>query len=253
MNNISYLWVIDIDEKYYDYDSYSQDSLIKKYFILSYIKKQWYKEAESFEEKLSIDIISDFPLWEDESKLKLLYFLWFSWEIDNFLQKVSFNLNEIQDKDNIYYLYLSNKLNVNSDELLDISSNFKDKYDELNDLEKVLFIWYLYESKDDDFEIYYDKFELKNNYDLDLDVAFSKYLIYSNFENEYSSFENDAKFWYASWILLNRKKEFILDSQNINHIDSLSLDKVMYDWLIDTRVKSFEGDKIYLNVIVKEK
>jgi hypothetical protein len=40
LNNISYLGVVNIDEKYYEYDSYSEDLLIKKYFLLSALKNK---------------------------------------------------------------------------------------------------------------------------------------------------------------------------------------------------------------------
>ena len=251
LNNISYLWVMWIDEKYYDYDSYSENDLIEKYFVLSTLKNKWYNEVTNFENKIFDDIKRDFEHFNDASKLKLLFFLHFNWELDTFIEKIDFDISSISDTNNSYYVYISNIINWNTDERNKIVSNLKNNFNSLNDDHKVLLIWYLYDAKDQDFQKYYDIFEKKNNYNLALWVAFKKYLIYSQFDNEYTSYDNYSKFWYSSWILINRKKEFIINSDNVNHIDEYPLSKVMYDWLIDTRVVSFEWDKIYLNVIVK--
>gem|GEM_PF-7094838 len=91
-----------------------------------------------------------------------------------------------------------------------------------------------------DYLKYYDEIEKLNNYSLTLKELFIKFLIYTNLKNDYTSIDSYSKFWYSSGMQVNRKEEFILSLEKPYYYDSYSLDKVIYDDLIDTRVGAFD-------------
>lgn len=251
-DTIPYLWIVLFEEDFYKFDKEKIVNLPMKYFLLSQFSKNWYTEGEKLKEKIYNDLLSNFDDLQYKEQIELFFLLSFSWELEIFLKDKNLNFTDISILVDYkgYYLYILNKLDPTNELVENLSKNIKENFDNISEEQKIAFLWYLSDTQDEDFNKYYLKIEEKNNYDLTLHQQFIKFLMYSKFENKY---DNYAKFWYSSWLMQNRRKQFILNKEKPYYFEEFPLDKIIYDGIIDTRVSSFSWEDFYINVTVKQK
>jgi len=180
------------------------------------------------------------------------------WELDNFLTSVDENLSELpwlfwfESSELAYFVYLLSLKDKSNPDLDWYISTLEAWYDKLDIIWKIMLIWAL-SNLEKDYSLHYSELEKVSNYDLTLKEQFIKFFVFKEFKNEYTIYDNYSKFWWSSWLQVNKNKEFVLSNRKLFYYTSFTLDKVIYDNLIDTRVVSFFWDKFYLNITLKQK
>lgn len=235
----------------------ASEEYIDKYFLLSYLEKSSIDIDNEFLSLLKKDIEDNFSWFDDYSKLLYIFFLNELWELDDFLS-TRWNISDLFSSFwsspevksfETYILSLKDKDNENiAKNIEELESSFED----LDITSKILLVWTL-NNLWKDFSKYYDEIEKIEHSDYKLKELFIKFLVYSNINSEYNSFENYAKFWFSSGMQVNRKEEFIVSRETPFYFESYRLDKVIYEDLIDNRVWAFDWKKFYLNITLKQK
>jgi len=253
---INYSELLPLEKEIYNFELAKEEEYIDKYFLLSTIEKSWLEVDQVLKWKIYGDLFFNFSSFKDNDKLLLLFYLSNLWELDKFLTWVQKDLPKLfswlNDNDLAYYTYLLSITDKSNEEITKNIKSLEEEFDNLNTDSKIMFVWIL-NNMWMDYLKYYDEIEKLNNYSLTLKELFIKFLIYTNLKNDYTSIDSYSKFWYSSGMQVNRKEEFILSLEKPYYYDSYSLDKVIYDDLIDTRVGAFDWKKFFLNITLKQK
>lgn len=256
--NTDYQNLTSVDNEIYKFDVLDEREYIHKYFLLSSLEKSWIKIDSEFKNLIYNDIVSNYKWLKNNDKLLFLVYLNNLWELDNFLTSVDEKLSELpwlfwfKDTELAYFVYLLSLKDKWNPDLDWYISTLETWYDKLDITWKIMLIWAL-SNLEKDYSEHYLELEKISNYDLTLQEQFIKFLVFKEFKNEYTIYDNYSKFWWSSWLQVNKNSEFILSSRKLFYYDSFSLDKLIYDDLIDTRVASFFWDKFYLNITLKQK
>lgn len=252
----NYSELLQFEKDIYNFDLAQEEEYIDKYFLLSSLEKSWLEIDQVFKWKIYWDLFFNFSNFKDNDKLLLLLYLSNLWELDDFLTSIQKDLPKLfswlNDNDLAYYTYLLSIKDKTNEEITENIKNLEAEFVNLNTDSKIMFVWVL-NNMWMDYSKYYDEIEKTDNYSLSLKELFIKFLIFSNFKNEYTILDSYSKFWFSSWMQVNRKEEFILSLEKPYYYESYSLDKVIYDELIDTRVWAFDWKKFYLNITLKQK
>jgi len=252
----SYQEILSLENEIYNFELAKEEEYIDKYFLISSLDKSWIEVDQLLKWKIYGDLFLNFSNFKDSDKLLFLLYLSNLWELDKFLSDVQKDLPKIfswlNDNDLAYYTYLLSINDKTNEEITKNIKNLEAEFDNLNTDSKIMYLWTL-NNMWIDYSKYYDKIEKTDNYSLNLKELFIKFLIYSNFKNEYTSIDSYSKFWFSSWMQVNRKEEFILSIDKPYYYESYPLDKVIYDDLIDTRVWAFDWKKFFLNITLKQK
>lgn len=247
--NIEYLEIL---EQFQNLNYFNdKQEKITLFFILSKLVNSESFSYLDFYQNLANELLEDFDWLSTDEKLLFLTFLDENWDLFNFLSDLDlsldslFNLNNLNNEQKLNYLYLLSKNEFDIE--IDIES-----FINLNDRSKIFLVWVLNNLWNDYSEIYLD-LEEKPNFDLDIHDKFIKFIVYKNLKNEYNTYEKYSKFWYSSWVLLNRRMEYELDLYSPFFKQDHKFENLIYNKKIDTRIASFRGDKFYLQITVKEK
>ncbi len=253
---INYSELLPLEKEIYNFELAKEEEYIDKYFLLSTIEKSWLEVDQVLKWKIYWDLFFNFSSFKDNDKLLLLLYLSNLWELDKFLTGVQKDLPKLfswlNDNDLAYYTYLLSINDKSNEEITENIKSLETEFDNLNLGSKIMFVWIL-NNMWMDYSKYYDEIEKIDNYSLSLKELFIKFLVYSNLKNEYTSIDSYSKFWFSSGMQVNRKEEFILSLESPFFFESYSLDKVIYDDLIDTRVWAFDWKKFFLNITLKQK
>ncbi len=243
----------------YNFSLENIDYLIDNFFVLSYLEKNELLKDDIVLKKLKQDLYNNYERLDISNQLYLIFYLDYlgDWYLEDFLSYKNYSLenifeyNKLNINNKAIYLYLleNNDIKIDYDISL-IEKNF----DKMNYNSKLFFVSLFYSTRDDSLEYYNNLEKSYKNYDLNLKNKFLKSLLYKNLFVDYSSFDNYSKFWYACWYVVNRKKEYEVwfDKKTYYYAD-YSISRIEYDWQIDSRVASFEWDKFYLQVTIKQK
>ena len=256
--NTDYQNLTSVDSEIYKFNVLDEIEYIHKYFLLSSLEKSWIKIDIEFKKLIYNDIVSNYKWLKNNDKLLFLVYLNNLWELDNFLTSVDENLSELpwlfwfESSELAYFVYLLSLKDKSNPDLDWYISTLEAWYDKLDIIWKIMLIWAL-SNLEKDYSLHYSELEKVSNYDLTLKEQFIKFFVFKEFKNEYTIYDNYSKFWWSSWLQVNKNKEFVLSNRKLFYYTSFTLDKVIYDNLIDTRVVSFFWDKFYLNITLKQK
>ncbi len=253
---INYSELLPLEKEIYNFELAKEEEYIDKYFLLSTIEKSWLEVDQVLKWKIYWDLFFNFSSFKDNDKLLLLLYLSNLGELDDFLTSIQKDLPKLfswlNDNDLAYYTYLLSIKDKTNEEIAENIKKLETEFDNLNLDNKIMFVWIL-NNMLIDYSKYYEEIEKTDNYSLSLKELFIKFLVFSNFKNEYTILDSYSKFWFSSWMQVNRKEEFILSLEKPYYYESYSLDKVIYDDLIDTRVWAFDWKNFYLNITLKQK
>lgn len=256
--NTDYQNLTSIGSEIYKFDILDEREYIHKYFLLSSFEKSWIQIDSEFKNLIYKDLTSNYKKFKNKDKLLFLIYLNNLWELDNFLISVNEKLVELpwlfwfKGDELAYFLYLLSLKDKSNPDINWYITSLETWYDKLDISWKIMLIWAL-NNLEKDYSEHYSDLEKISNYDLTLQEKFIKFLVFREFKNEYTIYDNYSKFWWSSWLQVNKNKEFILSNRKLFYYDNFSLDKVVYDNLIDTRIASFFWDKFYLNITLKQK
>lgn len=243
---------LEIFEDFIDLNYFADENeKITKFFIISKLINNNSFSDLDFYQDLASNLLENFDSLNIDEKLLFLTYLDENWDLFNFLSDLDlwldklFNINNLSNTQELNYLYLLSKNNIEIE--LDL-----EKFTNLNDRSKIFLVWILNSLWKDYSEIYLD-LEEKWNINLDIHDQFLKFLVFKNLKNEYTSYEKYSKFWYSSGVLLNRRMEYELNLDSPFFKQEHKFENLIYNNKIDTRIASFMWEKFYLQVTLKEK
>lgn len=243
---------LEIFEDFIDLNYFADENeKITKFFIISKLVNNNSFSDLDFYQDLASNLLENFDSLNIDEKLLFLTYLDENWDLFNFLSDLDlwldklFNINNLSNTQELNYLYLLSKNNIEIE--LDL-----EKFTNLNDRSKIFLVWIL-NNLWKDFSEKYSILEEKWNINLDIHDKFLKFLVFKNLKNEYTSYEKYSKFWYSSWVLLNRRMEYELNLDSPFFKQEHKFENLIYNNRIDTRIASFMWEKFYLQITVKEK
>ncbi|MDD2907507.1 MAG: hypothetical protein PHH98_02595 [Candidatus Gracilibacteria bacterium] len=256
--NTDYQKLIDLDKDIYTFDLFNQEEYIDKYFLLSNLEKSGILINTDFKNTIYNDLVLNYKSFENKDKLLFLIYLNKLGELDNFLTSVDEKIEDLpgifgfKNNELAYFSYLLSLKDSSNIELNGYIEKLELAYNELDFDGKIMLIGTLSNLKKD-YNNHYIDLEKTSNYDLKLKEQFIKFIVFSEFENEYTIFDNYSKFYWSSGMQVNKNKQFNLSIRKPFYYEDFNIDKVIYNDIIDTRVASFFGDKFYLNITLKQK
>lgn len=243
----------------YNFDIDNLDLLLDKYFVFRYLHKHNIVDTSIVVNKFKTDIYDNFENISIDNQLLFLFYLSLisNDDLKDFLSYKDlvidklYEIDNLSDSNKIKYLYVLsiNWINYDYD-----FSYLLEKFNEFDYITKLFFVSLL-SSYDLDYEEQYNYIE--NNYlyiDLDNRSKFLKFLLYKNNFEDYSSYDTYSKFWYSLWYVVNRKIEYEVWVNGITYYYAdYPISRLEYNNEIDARIASFEWEKFYLQITVKQK